>query len=354
VLLLAVVLSNDSSAAKQNANLDKYREAATRCHGGDYSPVRQELENAPIDRARQELDAVGVLLCEQPEFAAGLLDSIKNEMLQAELLLRLAIGSRDSRGRRTCRLDDSFASRAAKLLESKDPFVRGIADWALAIRVGTDNDRRRFWPRPDDSAWFEALAMGRPQHRLENDYVRQAVVSEIHYSPKTLSESATQMIDRAERFVAAFNASFSVSDRDTIAAELQVMARLLGRLQTLADVESVSVEATAAARRHWLDMRHAARRIVDCHLAKACQNWRMSRAIRASGRTTWRVTATTRRTFGRGATSSFNPVLRRLHRPARCSGDVLATDTSAALICTGTPIGLFSPSRHSPVGTTDR
>jgi hypothetical protein len=270
VLLLAVVLSNDSSAAKQNPHLDKYRDAATRCHGGDYSLVRQELENAPIDGVQQELDAAGVLLCEQPELAAGLLDSIKNEMLRAELLLRLAIGSRDSRGRRTCRLDDSFASRAAKLLDSKDPFVRGIADWALAIRVGTDNDGRRFWPRPEDSAWFEALAMGRPQHRLKNDYVRQAVVSGIHYSPKTLSESATQMIDRAEWFVAAFNASFSVSDRDTIAAELQVMARLLGRLQTLADVESVSVEATAAARRHWLDMRHAARRIVDCHLAKAC------------------------------------------------------------------------------------
>jgi hypothetical protein len=269
-LLLAIVLNNDSHAAKQNARLDKYREAATRCDRGDFSPVREELKKAPIDSVREELDALGVLLCEQPKFAAGLLDSIEDEMLRAELLLRLAIGSPDSRGRRTCRLDDAFASRAAKLLDSKAPFVRGIADWALAIRVGADNDRRRFWLRPENPAWFEAWTSGEAQHRLENDYVRQAVVSGIHQSPKSLCESATQMIERAERFATALDASFSVSDRDAIEAELQVMTRLLGRLQTLADVESVSVEATAAARRHWLDMRHAARRIVDCHLAKAC------------------------------------------------------------------------------------
>jgi len=38
------------------------------------------------------------------------------------------------------RLSDAGAARAAEMLRHADPFVRGLAEWALAMKVGTENN----------------------------------------------------------------------------------------------------------------------------------------------------------------------------------------------------------------------
>lgn len=118
---------------------------------------------------------------------------------RAEWLLQQAIGEekksakKDASARKT-ELTDVQAEEAATLLAHDDPFVRGIAEWALAIRLAQDfegaerrvNGRRiaKAWPEKDAPAWYQKWANLPPETALEFDYVRQAVSLGIHKRPR--------------------------------------------------------------------------------------------------------------------------------------------------------------------------
>ncbi|MDZ7619850.1 MAG: hypothetical protein U1E05_22860, partial [Patescibacteria group bacterium] len=95
-------------------------------------------------------------------------------------------------------LTDELADEAAGLLDADDPFARGLAEWALATRVEIDNKGQDIcWPRADAPAWYQRWSQLSPEAMIEADYVRFAVVWEIHRDGQKLLGSVTEIERRA-------------------------------------------------------------------------------------------------------------------------------------------------------------
>ncbi len=95
-------------------------------------------------------------------------------------------------------------ARAAELLDHEDPFVAGIAEWAIATCVELDNYSKDIppqWPPQEGEGpeWFQEW---RARHCAEAfarwDHVRQAVSLGIHRDTAALQESARRAVERAE------------------------------------------------------------------------------------------------------------------------------------------------------------
>ena len=148
-------------------------------------------------------------------------------------------------------LTEEQAARAAALLEHADPFVRGMAEWALAIRVASDNERRKFWPRPHPPEWYRRWSALPPATQLDNDYVRQAVALGVHRNTTALLKSATETTRRAEALAATFRQ-----------APVAQLAALHAAQQQLEEAARARPADLASQRRLWLALRHAARAVV--------------------------------------------------------------------------------------------
>lgn len=158
------------------------------------------------------------------------------------------------------RLTDAQAAEAAALLEHEDAFVRGLAEWAIATRVGMDNNgQEAVWPRPDPPAWFQRWAALGPEFLLEADYVRQAAVWKIHHDGRQLLGSVEQILGRAQGAASEVQRAGSPQARAMVAGQL-------GRLETIRDRLAERVAGApqdlAGHRRLWLEARRAARPIV--------------------------------------------------------------------------------------------
>jgi hypothetical protein len=95
-------------------------------------------------------------------------------------------------------LDDGLAGEAASLLDDADPFVQGIAEWALATKVNLENNGQEIvWPRPDPPDWYRALdGVGR-RFSADADYVRQGAPWGIHHQPASMLGSVDLILKRA-------------------------------------------------------------------------------------------------------------------------------------------------------------
>ncbi len=112
----------------------------------------------------------------------------------AELLVRIAEQNR---------LEEPWAQLAARLLDHPAPFVRGLAEWALAMKVGHDNNgAETVWPAADAPAWWTRWQHLSGDSLLEADWVRQAYSTGAHRQPEQLAASVGEMIARLERMVA--------------------------------------------------------------------------------------------------------------------------------------------------------
>jgi hypothetical protein len=177
--------------------------------------------------------------------------SVESSLAAAEILLFVA--EKD-------RLGSGMAALAAELLKHQDPFVRAIAEWALATKVGKDNSGQEVvWPRADAPAWFAAWANQTPQFQIETDYVRTAVAWNLQHNARGLAASITKIHGRAQGIAREI--------LETADPETQVMVR--GRLAALADLQreagtvlTSSPQDLATLRRLWLQARHAARPVV--------------------------------------------------------------------------------------------
>ena len=158
-------------------------------------------------------------------------------------------------------LADSAAEQAAALLDHDDPFVAGIAEWALATKVNNENDGQvERWPGADPPAWFTRWTQLDGDFLLASDYVRQATVWGIHHSASGLLGSVGLIFGRA---------SGSLADAQLRGLEEQRLAALRGQLdqlRALRDQLAARIDQAphdlAGHRRLWLAARHAARRIV--------------------------------------------------------------------------------------------
>ena len=140
----ALSAAGEAASGKAGETTAKYASALAT---GDHQEV-QKLLAAGIKRAPgEELDGLAGALVKAPEEALPVIESLLDRgasidpAAAADLLWRIA--QKD-------RLTDELASIAGELLGHEDPFVRALAEWAIATKVGRENGRQEIaWPRPD-------------------------------------------------------------------------------------------------------------------------------------------------------------------------------------------------------------
>jgi len=171
----------------------------------------------------------------------------------AETLMRIAEKNR---------LADGLAALAGELLAGEDVFTRGLAEWAIAMKVGHENNgQNATWPGEDAPRWFQAYAALPPAARVENDWVRQAASMGFHRDPARLLASVDAMIARAELMAQ----DWGVGDRSRpglglVAQPVAELKRLRGALSEATAAAAVSADL-APALRLWLEARRVMRDI---------------------------------------------------------------------------------------------
>ena len=165
----------------------------------------------------------------------------------AELLVRTAEKNR---------LSDGLAAMAGRLLESEDPFARGLAEWAITMKVGCENNgQRAVWPRAEPPDWYEAWMALSADRLLEADWIRQAVSRGIHRQRATLLESVDAMIGRATRMAGDFR-------RRTVEDRMAELRSIRERLADRVDSSGEDHRAHRAYRALWIEARRVMRAIV--------------------------------------------------------------------------------------------
>jgi hypothetical protein len=89
-----------------------------------------------------------------------------------------------------------FGEKGAALLDHRDPFVKGIAAWALVVVRDANEGRLTESETPDWIAKCNAL---KPETSLECDFILQAVSLGVHRTTRDLSISAQDTVHRAEQ-----------------------------------------------------------------------------------------------------------------------------------------------------------
>jgi len=259
---ILALLPGTSVAVPKKANpfTAKYASALT---SGDHGQVARLLAgDVKTAAAPDALDGLAVALAAGEEGTPSVLSALVEEgscvdpAAVAELLWRIA--QRDG-------LDDDRAALAAGLLDHDDPFVRALAEWAIATKVGRENGGQEIrWPRPDPPAWFEKWSKLDADFLLEADYARLAVVWNVHYDGKRLLGSVGAIIGRAHGAASEVLASASPDRRAMVAGQLD-------KLESIRDELARRVEAApediTGHRRLWLAARRAARPIVMANAA---------------------------------------------------------------------------------------
>lgn len=223
---------------------------------GQFQAIVAELRSATAagpQKAELRYEALRLALEEDPKLAAGLCDflardsSLESATMRAETLLlaATAVVAGGQYSPKISGLNDALAGRAASLLDHSDPFVRGIAEWAIAVRVNRENDGSKMaWPRRNPPAWFTRWQAVEAKNLLNYDYVRQAVQQNMHRTVADLRASGDQVVARAEKLATAISAAKGLAE----------VKAAHGRLAAAADLSS--------ARLRWVELRHAARELV--------------------------------------------------------------------------------------------
>ncbi len=204
----------------------------------------------------KELDALAAALSDKqgaslPALRWLLDHSGLDPAVTAELLWRIAVHER---------FTDAHAALAAELLDHDDAFVRALAEWAIATRIGMDNNGQEIrWPRPDPPAWYTRWASLPPDVHLEGDYARYAILWNIHYSPEQIASSASAILKRTSGAAEESLPAASAETRKMIAGRLAALESIRDELQRLAREPAPDL---TAMRRRWLDARRAARPVV--------------------------------------------------------------------------------------------
>ncbi|MCL4206254.1 MAG: hypothetical protein KJ000_27540 [Pirellulaceae bacterium] len=244
--------------------------------------VRQILEGWDDPHLPGLIDSLGERLAVQAEQAAEVLDllerekSIESATLRADLLIWIARGDETPSWKRKTRTfqpdtmdTDELGRRAAKLLDHPDPFLRSLAEWAIAIRLATEyecaeervNGRRmaKAWPDADAPDWYRKWAAIGPDTQLEMDYVRQAAARGLHRTTKDLVADAAAWTDRSEE-LSAYVRQAGTPEQATIANEHQ--RRVAGALRELTQAVSDSPGDLTRSREGYLHVRRALRQLV--------------------------------------------------------------------------------------------
>jgi hypothetical protein len=252
LLSVAAMAAAGTSAADYRA---KYEDLLKSRGPGSVVPPMLAAFGGPT--AADETEQLAGVLAASPASAAAVLDALAAEKsleaasVAAELLYAMAarVGGRRLTGEPGWR---PVIEKGVALLAHDDPFVRGIAAWALvAVRDAQANVR----PAADGPAWMaKCLALG-PETSVECDFVLQAIALGVHRTTRDLCRSAGDVSSCAERMAASVLADGGERRGRMVAAvEALRRARDRGGREPPADL--------AAARRWWMEVRRAARDVV--------------------------------------------------------------------------------------------
>lgn len=223
----------------------------------------------------REIDAWGLAFAQdgiraRPVFAALAAEHrIESDLMAADLLLWLARGNDVRDGKPTGILPTAeLGELAAAWFDHPDPFVRGIAEWALATRLGVDYESAeervqghrvaKAWPGADAPAWFRRWEAFGPDALLEFDYVRQAAALGWHRRAASLLATADAYRQRAESVVAYAEPRAAPAQNRTLRAALDGVHAAHRSLAAAAAEQPA--EATRL-HRQWLDLRRAVRAV---------------------------------------------------------------------------------------------
>jgi len=221
---------------------------------GVYWPLEGELAELLVYRSaldKPTFDRVETYLRNKYGFTApqdALTEDIqKHPARAAESLLRLAQQNE---------LSPDLADLAGELLESSDPFARGMAEWAIAMKIGGENNGQAVvWTREAAEPWFQRYLQIPPAQRREADWVRQAVTRNIHRDPAKLSADVDAMLQRAEQMATDFRLHGELPDG--FDAQLAVIRSAQAELAAIRQGD----QGLSAAQQTWLDARRAMREI---------------------------------------------------------------------------------------------
>ncbi len=218
-------------------------------------------------KAPREIDALGRAVGPHGRRAAAVLDALARrggiaaDTLRAELLVRAARGDETPGWKRRGRKNapdpmplGELGRRGAALMGHDDPFVRALAEWALAIRLGVECEMRDN-PWPEDADWFRTWAAMTPEQMLPADYCRHAAQAGWHRTGQALAAAAAEAADRA-RAAADYARRIAPAGK---APELdERLAKLDAAIEALAAAAKASGDLTVL-RKLYLDARLAAR-----------------------------------------------------------------------------------------------
>ena len=161
----------------------------------------------------------------------------------AERLWRVALAGK---------LTDAQAKTAAGMFDHKDPIVRALAEWAIATKVGLENNGQELvWPGREPPAWFRRWSNLDARFLLDADYARTAIVWGIHTDGLKLLRSADKIVQRARAAAPAA--------RETVKAQLDRLTKRHARLAYYVESRPASI---TTHRQMYLAVRRAARPIV--------------------------------------------------------------------------------------------
>jgi len=159
------------------------------------------------------------------------------------------------------RLSDAGAAQASEMLGHADPFVRGLAEWALALKVGAENNGQvQVHPKAPPPEWYRRFVELSPAARLEADWIRQAVAAGLHRDPAKLPAAVKAMTLRAERMAADYRDEGLGAER--LAEVTRRIEFLRGLCARLADRIDRARGDRVALGRAWVEARRLLRGVV--------------------------------------------------------------------------------------------
>ncbi|MBL7041820.1 MAG: hypothetical protein ISR77_24510 [Pirellulaceae bacterium] len=255
--LLAVATLVASGGATAADKRGKYPELLNA--GGAGGVVESILAAFGERIAEAQIGQLANTLVASPDNAAAVLDALAAEgsveaaTVSSELLY--AIANHVGGGRLT---DDpgwqQFAEKGTALLGHDDPFVRGIAAWALISVRDADQSAQTKSDTPD---WTAKCLSLDPETSLECDFVLQAFSLGVHRTPPNLSKSADDLLNRAEGLASYAQSRGGDERRQRVVAALEKLRRVHGR-----PVGQEPPTDLAGRRKWWMEVRRAARGVV--------------------------------------------------------------------------------------------
>ena len=119
-----------------------------------------------------------------------------------------------------------FVEKGVALLDHDDPFVRGIAAWALtAVRDANPSIQ----PQPDMPEGKAKRLAWRPETSVESDFVLQAFSLGVHRTTRDLAKSAHEILKRAEKVASYAQSCGSDDRRQRVVAALATLEKVHAR-----------------------------------------------------------------------------------------------------------------------------